>query len=216
MIQVPDLGTINIQREVFIFLGSYIGLTLLSALFTFLMRQTIIVASRKIEQKLKDDLYTHIQRLAITHFKKFPIGDYMSRMAEDVGKIRELFGPAVMYLVNMITTLSVSIFFMLEISPELTFYALLPLPFLSFFIYFFNIYSLQFNKKLQEEMSAMTSVAQESYNGIRIIKSFTLENKVFQTFSLISDSFKIQSLKIVKLDSFFMPIVSCSWALVYC
>ncbi|MFN5849598.1 MAG: ABC transporter ATP-binding protein [Chitinophagales bacterium] len=202
-----DAG-MSIQKEVFVFLSYYIGLTILSAVFTFLMRQTIIVASRKIEQKLKDDLDAHIQRLAITHFKNFPIGDYMSRMAEDVGKIRELFGPAVMYLVNMITTLSVSIFFMLEISSELTLYALLPLPFLSFFIYFFNIYSRQFNKKLQEEMSAMTSVAQESYNGIRIIKSFTLENKVLQTFSMISDSFKIQSLKIVKLDSFFMPIVS--------
>lgn len=198
----------NIQNEVLGFLFYYIGLTLLSAVFTFLMRQTIIVASRKIEQKLKGDLYAHTQRLAISHFKNFPIGDYMSRMAEDVGKIRELFGPAVMYLVNMITTLSVSIFFMWQISGELTLYALLPLPFLSFFIYFFNIYSLQFNKKLQEEMSAMTSVAQESYNGIRIIKSFTLENKVLQTFSLISDSFKVQSLKIVKLESFFMPIVS--------
>jgi ATP-binding cassette subfamily B protein len=198
----------NILKEVLLFLVYYIGLTLLSALFTFLMRQTIIVASRKIEQKLKDDLYSHIQRLAITHFKNYPIGDYMSRMAEDVGKIRELFGPAVMYLVNMITTLSVSIFFMWQINSELTLYALLPLPFLSFFIYFFNIYSLQFNKKLQEEMSAMTSIAQESYNGIRIIKSFTLENKVFQTFSFMSDSFKSQSLKIVKLESFFMPIVS--------
>jgi ATP-binding cassette, subfamily B, multidrug efflux pump len=198
----------DIQEEVLLFLFYYIGLTLLSAVFTFLMRQTIIVTSRKIEQKLKADLYAHIQRLAISHFKNYPIGDYMSRMAEDVGKIRELFGPAVMYLVNMFTTLSVSIFFMWQISGELTLYALLPLPFLSFFIYFFNIYSLQFNKKLQEEMSAMTSVAQESYNGIRIIKSFTLENKVFQTFSIISESFKSQSLKIVKLESFFMPIVS--------
>jgi len=208
VINSPVKTSVNIQREIILFLAAYIGLTLLSALFTFLMRQTIIVASRKIEQRLKGDLYAHIQRLAISHFKNYPIGDYMSRMAEDVGKIRELFGPAVMYLVNMITTLSVSIFFMVEISWELTLYALLPLPFLSFFIYFFNIYSLQFNKKLQEEMSAMTSVAQESYNGIRIIKSFTLENKVFQTFSMISDSFKLQSLKIVKLDSFFMPIVS--------
>ncbi|MBL7790009.1 MAG: ABC transporter ATP-binding protein [Chitinophagales bacterium] len=205
---IDSTDTINIQKEILLFLSYYIALTLLSALFTFLMRQTIIVASRKIEQKLKDDLYAQIQRLAIGHFKNYPIGDYMSRMAEDVGKIRELFGPAVMYLVNMITTLSVSIFFMIEINAELTLFALLPLPFLSVFIYFFNIYSLQFNKKLQEEMSAMTSIAQESYNGIRIIKSFTLENKVFQSFSLISDSFKIQSLKIVKLDSFFMPIVS--------
>lgn len=203
-----DIAYSYVLHQIFLFLGYYIGLTLISALFTFLMRQTIIKASRRIEQKLKDDLYDHIQRLTISSFKTYPIGDYMSRMAEDVGKIRELFGPAVMYLVNMVTTLSVSIFFMNKINSELTIYALLPLPFLSIFIYFFNIYSLQFNKKLQEEMSAMTSLAQESYNGIRIIKSFTLENKVFQNFSMISDSFKLQSLKIVKLDSFFMPIVS--------
>lgn len=198
----------DIQSEIIRFLVFYIGLTILSAVFTFLMRQTIIVASRKIEQKLKDDLYYHIQCLDLISFKRYPIGDFMSRVAEDIGKIRELFGPAVMYLVNMLTTLSVSIFFMLEISAELTFYALIPLPLLSFFIYFFNIYSLQFNKKLQEEMAAMTSLAQESYNGVRIIKSFTLENKVFKHFELLSEAFKVQSLRIVKLDSFFMPIVS--------
>jgi ATP-binding cassette, subfamily B, multidrug efflux pump len=197
-----------VKTEVMMFIIYYLGLTLVSAFFTFLMRQTIIVNSRKIEQHLKDDLYAHIQRLNIAEFKKYPVGDFMSRIAEDIGKIREGFGPAVMYMVNLVTTISVSIFFMLKINAELTWYALLPLPFLSIFIYFFNIYSLQFNKKLQEEMAAMTSVAQESYNGIRIIKSFTLENKVFKTFGAISEIYKNQSLKIVKLDSFFMPIVS--------
>lgn len=207
-IESQSMSLSQIQAEVIHFLLYFIGLTLLSALFTFLMRQTIIVASRKIEQRLKDDLYNHIQRLQIAAFNQYPIGDFMSRMAEDVGKIRELFGPAVMYLVNMITTLSVSIFFMTQISGELTLYALIPLPLLSFFIYFFNIYSLKFNRKLQEEMSAMTSLAQESYNGIRIIKSFTIENKLFRNFGNLSHSYREQALKIVKLDSFFMPIVS--------
>jgi ATP-binding cassette, subfamily B, multidrug efflux pump len=197
-----------IKSEVMVFIAYYLGLTLTSAFFTFLMRQTIIVNSRKIEQHLKDDLYAHIQRLHIAEFKRYPVGDFMSRIAEDIGKIREGFGPAVMYMVNLVTTISVSIFFMLQINSELTWFALFPLPFLSIFIYYFNIYSLQFNKKLQEEMAAMTSVAQESYNGIRIIKSFTLENKVFKSFSAISEVYKNQSLKIVKLDSFFMPIVS--------
>lgn len=206
-----NLGTSSldvIQSDVIKFLAFFLGLTLLSAFFTFLMRQTIIVASRKIEQRLKDDLYNHIQSLDITQFKKYAIGDFMSRMSEDVGKIRELFGPAVMYLVNMITTISVSIYFMMEINQTLTWYALLPLPLLSFFIYFFNIYSLKFNKKLQEELASMTSLAQESYNGIRIIKSFTLEDKVWRKFGELSQIYKEQSLKIVKLDSFFMPIVS--------
>lgn len=198
----------NIKSEVYTFLIYYIGLTLISSFFTFLMRQTIIVASRKIEQHLKDDMYSHIQRLHIAQFKQYPIGDFMSRIAEDIGKIRECFGPAVMYLVTMITTITVSIYFMLEINAELTWYALFPLPFLSIFIYYFNIYSLKFNKKSQEEQAAMTSLAQESYNGIRIIKSFTLENKVFKSFSAISEVYKNQCLKIVKLDSFFMPIVS--------
>lgn len=197
-----------VKSEVFSFMIYYIGLTLISSFFTFLMRQTIIVASRKIEQHLKDDLYSHIQRLHIAQFKQYPIGDFMSRIAEDIGKIRECFGPAVMYLVTMITTISVSIFFMLKINSELTWYSLFPLPFLSIFIYYFNIYSLKFNKKSQEEQAAMTSLAQESYNGIRIIKSFTLENKVFKSFSAISEIYKDQCLKIVKLDSFFMPIVS--------
>ena len=197
-----------IQSDVILFLLYFLGLTLISALFTFLMRQTIIISSRKIEQHLKDDLYAHIQKIEIASFKKYNIGDFMSRMSEDVGKIRELFGPAVMYLINMITTLSVSIYFMQQISLKLTCYALIPLPFLSFFIYFFNQYSFRFNTKLQEELSSMTSLAQESYNGIRIIKSFTLENKVFTTFSQLSALYKTQALKLVKLDSFFMPIVS--------
>ncbi len=184
----------------------FTALTLISALFTFLMRQTIIVASRKIEYELKNELYSHIQNLQTAEFKKYTVGDFMSRIGEDIGKIREVYGPALMYTINLITTLGITIYFMLSVNGELTFWSLLPLPFLSLFVYVYNTYSYKFNTKLQQNLSSLTSLAQESYNGIRIIKSFTLEKKIFNQFSNLSEEYKKQNLQIVKVDSLFMPI----------
>lgn len=144
----------------------------------------------------------------ITSFKQYAVGDYMSRLSEDIGKIRELFGPAIMYLVNLITTLIISLILMCQIDPWLTFWSLLPLPFLSIFIFVFNQYSYRYNTKLQEHQSLMTSLAQESYNGIRIIKSFTLEDKILKQFGSLSELYKKLNLKLVFIESFFMPITS--------
>ncbi len=187
------------------FIIYYIGLTLISAIFTFLMRQTIIVASRKIEYDLKNESYKHIQNLNINEFKKYTVGDLMSRLGEDIGKIREVFGPALMYLITLITTLIFTIYFMYSVSPIMTFWALLPLPFLSFFVYAYNSYAYKYNKILQQNLSSLTSIAQESYNGIRIIKSFTLEEKILAQFAAMSEKYKFQNLKIVKIESLFMP-----------
>ena len=184
----------------------FTALTLISALFTFLMRQTIIVASRKIEYELKNELYSHIQNLQTSEFKNYTVGDLMSRIGEDIGKIREVYGPAIMYTINLVTTLSITIYFMVSVNIELTFWALLPLPFLSLFVYVYNTYSYKFNTKLQQNLSSLTSLAQESYNGIRIIKSFTLEKKIFNQFANLSEEYKNQNLQIVKVDSLFMPI----------
>ena len=201
-------NTGSINSKVITFLFYYLGLTLIGAIFTFLMRQTIVVASRNIEYNLKNDFYNHIQRMEITSFKQYAVGDYMSRLSEDIGKIRELFGPAIMYLVNLITTLIISLILMCQIDPWLTFWSLLPLPFLSIFIFVFNQYSYRYNTKLQEHQSLMTSLAQESYNGIRIIKSFTLEDKILSQFGSLSELYKKLNLKLVFIESFFMPITS--------
>jgi len=201
-------NSVSIHSKVMTFLIYYLGLTLIGAIFTFLMRQTIVVASRNIEYNLKNDFYNHIQRMDITSFKQYAVGDYMSRLSEDIGKIRELFGPAIMYLVNLITTLIISLILMCQIDPWLTFWSLLPLPFLSIFIFVFNQYSYRYNTKLQEHQSLMTSLAQESYNGIRIIKSFTLEDKILKQFGSLSELYKKLNLKLVFIESFFMPITS--------
>ncbi len=203
-----NVNTERINSKVMTFLVYYLGLTIIGAVFTFLMRQTIVVASRNIEYNLKNDFYNHIQRMDITSFKQYAVGDYMSRLSEDIGKIRELFGPAIMYLVNLITTLIISLILMCQIDPWLTFWSLLPLPFLSIFIFVFNQYSYRYNTKLQEHQSLMTSLAQESYNGIRIIKSFTLEDKILKQFGSLSELYKKLNLKLVFIESFFMPITS--------
>jgi ATP-binding cassette subfamily B protein len=102
------------------------------------MRQTIVVASRKIEFDLKNDLYNHYQKLDINFFKRYQTGDLMSRIGEDVGKLREFIGPALMYSVNLFTKLTITIYLMYQVHPMLTLYTLIPLPFLSVFIFILN------------------------------------------------------------------------------
>jgi ATP-binding cassette subfamily B protein len=192
----------------FKFVIIYVLFTLASAFFTFLMRQTIVVASRKIEFDLKNDLYNHYQKLDINFFKRYQTGDLMSRIGEDVGKLREFIGPALMYSVNLFTKLTITIYLMYQVHPMLTLYTLIPLPFLSVFIFILNNKLYFNNLKLQQKLAKLTSISQETYSGIRIIKSFTQEKKQFQSFQNNSESYKEQALKIVKIESFFQPSVT--------
>lgn len=205
-LNAPSALSESIESLVIHFLILFLSLTLISALFTFLMRQTIIVTSRKIEFELKNKLYAHIQNLSMEHFKKYPTGDFMSRIGEDIGKIREVYGPAIMYLINLVTTLGITIYFMLDVSPTLSLWALLPLPLLSIFVYVYNMYMYRYNIALQRNLASLTTIAQESYNGIRVLKSFTLEDNQQKKFAAKSQEYKNQSLKIVKIDSLFFPI----------
>jgi ATP-binding cassette subfamily B protein len=192
----------------FKFVIIYVLFTLASAFFTFLMRQTIVVASRKIEFDLKNDLYNHYQKLDINFFKRYQTGDLMSRIGEDVGKLREFIGPALMYSVNLFTKLTITIYLMYQVHPMLTLYTLIPLPFLSVFIFILNNKLYFNNLNLQQKLAKLTSISQETYSGIRIIKSFTQEKKQFETFQDNSASYKEQALKIVKIESFFQPSVT--------
>jgi ATP-binding cassette subfamily B protein len=172
------------------------------------MRQTIVVASRKIEFELKNDLYQQFQKMEITFFKTFKTGDLMSRIAEDIGRIREFIGPGYMYTINFISKLVITIYLMYQVHPKLTLYALLPLPLLSIFIYAINQKLYKNNLILQERLASLNSMAQESYSGIRIIKSFVLEQVLNKKFVDESLNYRHQALKIVRLDSLFMPVVT--------
>jgi len=207
-IDKPNKSYEIVWNITFKFVIIYVLFTLASAFFTFLMRQTIVVASRKIEFDLKNDLYNHYQKLDINFFKRYQTGDLMSRIGEDVGKLREFIGPALMYSVNLFTKLILTIYLMYQVHPMLTLYTLIPLPFLSVFIFILNNKLYFNNLKLQQKLAKLTSISQETYSGIRIIKSFTQEKKQFATFNENSTSYKEQALKIVKIESFFQPSVT--------
>ena len=151
--------------------------SVLAGLFTFLTRQTIINVSRYVEFDLKNEIYDQYQKLSLNFYKVNQTGDLMNRISEDVSKVRMYVGPAFMYSINTITLLVIVIIYMYKQSPILTFYTLSPLPFLSITIYKL---SKLINKKsivVQEKLSELSSFTQESFSGITLIKSYSIENK---------------------------------------
>ena len=150
-------------------------LALLRGFFLFLMRQTIIVMSRHIEYDQKNEIYNHYQQLDMAFYKMNSTGDMMNRITEDVSRVRMFTGPAIMYLSNLISIISLSVFFMLKRDFELTMYVLAPLPILAITIYYVNNTIHKKSEQIQESLSNLTTNAQESYSGIRVIKSFVQE-----------------------------------------
>jgi ATP-binding cassette subfamily B protein len=160
-----------IQAELLSNILLIIGTTLIAGFLTFLMRQTLIVMSRHIEFNLKNEIFKHYEVLTQNFYKRNRTGDLMSRITEDVAKVRMYVGPAVMYTINTVIRFAVVIIYMYSISPKLTFYTLLPLPFLSYLIY---KVSKEINKRstlFQENLSTVSSFSQEVFSGIRVVKS---------------------------------------------
>ena len=182
-----------------------LALALLRGFFMFLMRQTIIVMSRHIEYDQKNEVFTKYQTLDATFYKTHSTGDLMSRMAEDVSRVRMFTGPAVMYLINLVTLISMSVFFMFKRQPELTLYVLAPLPILAFIIYFVNTIIHKKSEALQAALGSLTTNAQQSYSGIRVIKSFVQEESMFHQFEENSKRYRDQAVGLAKVEALYFP-----------
>ena len=184
-----------------------IGASLISGFFTFLMRQTIINVSRFIEFDVKNEIFSHYQTLDQIFYKKNRTGDLMNRISEDVSKVRMYYGPVLMYGTNAIVLFIIIIFYMYSVAPKLTIYSLIPLPILSVFIY--RISNL-INKKstlVQESLSDLSTYSQESFSGISVLKSFNIQNIIFNRFDKYAfNSFK-NSLSLAKIQAWFFPII---------
>ena len=181
--------------------------SVLAGLFTFLTRQTIINVSRYVEFDLKNEIYDQYQKLSLNFYKVNQTGDLMNRISEDVSKVRMYVGPAFMYSINTITLLVIVIIYMYKQSPILTFYTLSPLPFLSITIYKL---SKLINKKsivVQEKLSELSSFTQESFSGITLIKSYSIENKNYEDFNSLSEKCKQSQISLVKLQALFFPLM---------
>ena len=183
-------------------------LALLRGFFLFLMRQTIIVMSRHIEFDQKNEVYMHYQQLDAGFFKTHNTGDLMNRISEDVSRVRMFTGPAIMYLANLVAVISLSVFFMWKRDPVLTLYVLAPLPILALTIYYVNNTINRKSERIQESLSDLTTNAQESYSGIRVIKSFVQEKAMLGFFKKNSEEYRKNAIGLARVEAIYFPSIT--------
>ena len=201
-IQIEYLKQELLMNIVFIILSA-----LIAGVFTFIMRQTLINVSRFIEFDLKNEIFQKYQELNIKFYKNNRVGDLMNRISEDVSKVRMYVGPALMYTINTISLFIIIITYMISIDPKLTLYTIAPLPILSVLIYKLSRQINIKSKKVQESLSKLTTFSQESFSGISIIKSNTIENKVNDFMTDFSNETKNKSIDLAKFQSWFFPMM---------
>ena len=197
----------SLRNYLFLNITLIIAASLVSGFFTFLMRQTIINVSRYIEYDLKNEIYQHYQELCSSFYKKNRTGDLMSRISEDVSKVRMYFGPALMYSINTIALFIIVISYMVSIAPSLTLYTLLPLPILSVTIYKLSRAINIRSTAVQETLAKLSAFAQESFSGIGVIKSYNLQNTIEGQFSALAIESKDQNVALAKVQAWFFPLM---------
>lgn len=205
--EIANFKTSGFNRKVLINVAIIIGSSILTGFFTFMMRQTIIVASRRIEYELKNKIYSHYQEISITDYKKTTIGDLLNRLSEDVVAIRMYLGPGVMYVANLIVLVAITSFYMIRTDVSMTLWTLLPLPILSFVIYWVSSVINKKSKIKQKSQSAISTFVTDSFSGIRVIKFFAKEKYIEQNYSDKVRDYQDKSLDLAKTEAYFFTII---------
>lgn len=182
-------------------------LALLRGLFLFFMRQTIILMSRHIEYDLKNEIYSHYQRLSLAFYRRHNTGDLMNRVTEDVSRVRMYLGPGIMYTINTVVLFVMVIYAMLTVNVRLAVWSVLPLPVLAGIIYYVNNVINYRSEQIQERLSGLSSFVQENFSGIRVIKSYVREAFVREKFAAESENYKMHSMALAKVQAMFYPIM---------
>ena len=206
-LEYNDEAISDVNSEILKFAVIVIGLAMLMGVFMYLMRMTIIVMSRLIEYDLRKDIFAHYERLHLAFFKRNKTGDLMSRVSEDVSKVRMYLGPAILYGINLTALFVMVLYAMFKVNVTLTLWTLLPLPFLSLSIYIVSSIINTKSEKIQTQLSKLTSVSQEVYSGIRVVKSYNKEEQFSEYFESESEIFKKRSLELANVNALFYPLM---------
>ena len=194
-------------RGILLYAVLILAMALLHGVFLYFVRQTLIVMSRLVEYDLKNEIFQHYQSLPLSFYRKNNTGDLMNRISEDVGRVRMYLGPSIMYGMQLVTLFIMLIPMMLAISSKLTWYALVPLPILSFSIFYVNTVIEHRSEEIQKSQSRLSTFVQEAFSGIRVLKSFTRETESVKNFSKESNEYKRQSLKLTRVQALFFPLI---------
>jgi ATP-binding cassette subfamily B protein len=200
-------GNLGFNHQVLIYVAIIVGCSLLTGFFTFMMRQTIIVASRRIEYELKNKIYRHYQDLSLTDYKQTTIGDLMNRLSEDVVAVRMYLGPGVMYVANLIVLVIITAIYMVKTDASMTLWTLLPLPILSFAIYKVSSIINKKSKIMQKSQSAISTFVQDSFSGIRVVKFFAKEKYIEKNYGIKVTDYQNKALDLAKTEAYFFTII---------
>lgn len=184
-----------------------VGFSLLAGFFTFMMRQTIIVASRKIEYELKNKIYKHYQELSLSTYKKTTIGDLMNRLSEDVVAIRMYLGPGIMYIINLFFLVLITSIYMFKTDVQMTLWTLVPLPILSYLIYKVSSVINKKSKTMQKSQSAISTFVQDSFSGIRVVKFFSKEKYIKKNYGEKVKDYQDKALDLARTEAYFFTII---------
>jgi ATP-binding cassette subfamily B protein len=202
-----NVGTDVIKSELINNILLIIGTTLIAGVLTFLMRQTLIVMSRHVEFDLKNEVFKHYEELDQNFYKRNRTGDLMSRISEDVSKVRMYVGPAVMYTINTVIRFAIVIIYMYNVSPRLTLYTILPLPLLSYIIFKLSTEINVRSTTFQQYLSKISSFTQEIFSGVRVVKAYALENQYQKNMVDLANESKTKSMSLAKVQSLFGPLM---------
>ena len=205
--ELTKQGNLGFNKQVLIYVAIIVGCSLLTGFFTFMMRQTIIVASRRIEYELKNKIYRHYQDLSLTDYKTTTTGDLMNRLSEDVVAVRMYLGPGVMYVVNIIILLIITCIYMLKTDASMTVWTLLPLPILSYIIFKVSSIINKKSKIMQKSQSAISTFVQDSFSGIRVVKFFAKEAYIKKNYSSKVTDYQDKALDLAKTEAYFFTII---------
>ncbi len=203
--EITDLAIV--KHELLINILLLLGAALLSAFFTFMMRQTFIVVSRYVEYDLKNEIFQHYEKLSLGFYKQNRTGDLMNRISEDVSKVRMYVGPALMYSITTVTLFIVVVSYMFYKAPILTLYAIAPLPILSIAIYKLSVLINHRTTIVQQYLSKLTTFTQESFSGIAVIKAYGIEPRTNTNFEELAEGSKIKNIDLAKVQALFFPLM---------
>ncbi len=205
--QVQSVFKTQFVYFILFFSGVIFITSLIKGLLMFFMRQTIIVMSRKVEYDQKNELFEQYQQLSASFYKRNNTGDLMSRISEDVSKVRMYIGPAIMYSINLAALFIMVIFVMFNINAYLSFLVLLPLPVLTFSIYKVSDVINKKSEHISVALSALTTRAQEVFSGVRVIQSYAIDRQIQEEFYAASEDYKQQNISLARVESFFAPLM---------
>lgn len=196
-----------ILNSLMIYAGLVILAALLRGVFLFFTRQTLIVMSRRVEFDLRNSIFDHYQSLSLTFYRRNRTGDLMARITEDITRVRMYLGPGIMYTFNSFTLAVVVLTMMFLVNWELTLWAILPLPILSFAVYYITSVVQERSDKIQKQLSQLTAYTQEVFSGIRVVKAYVREMGIRAKMADESEEYKERSMSLVKLNALFFPLI---------